>query len=196
VLRAVRLCGSVFFTAEFSSPWALESPNPQLLATIVMPDADQVSLFHILIDGECQVACGKRQNFMMRSGDVVVFPHGHAHTMRSGVDVATTRLEHVLSRPAPDAVPRVSLGGGGRRARFVCGYLNCNQRFSPLFDALPEMLVVRRAADYAIVETANAIGRGPANVPLESGRWLGTTVTFTINEAIVGGPETERCSGA
>ena len=51
VLRAVRLCGSVFFTAEFSAPWALESPNPDLLATIVMPEAEHVSLFHILIEG-------------------------------------------------------------------------------------------------------------------------------------------------
>jgi hypothetical protein len=47
VLRSVRLCGPVFFTAEFSSPWALDSPNPDLLATIVMPQAEHVSLFHI-----------------------------------------------------------------------------------------------------------------------------------------------------
>ena len=48
VLRAVRLCGAVFFTAEFSSPWALESPNSRLLATILMPEAEHVSFFHIL----------------------------------------------------------------------------------------------------------------------------------------------------
>ena len=30
VIRVVRLSGAVFFTAEFSSPWALESPNPSL----------------------------------------------------------------------------------------------------------------------------------------------------------------------
>jgi YesN/AraC family two-component response regulator len=34
VLRIVRLSGAVFFTAEFSSPWALDSPNSDLLATI------------------------------------------------------------------------------------------------------------------------------------------------------------------
>ena len=69
-----------------------------------------------------------------------------------------------------------------------CGYLNCNQRFAPLFDALPEMLVVRRAVDYATVETADAVGRELAHVPQESSRWLGTTVKFTINEATVGRP--------
>lgn len=28
VLRVVRLSGAVFFTADFSSPWAIESPVP------------------------------------------------------------------------------------------------------------------------------------------------------------------------
>ena len=28
VLRVVRLSGAVFFTADFSAPWALESPIP------------------------------------------------------------------------------------------------------------------------------------------------------------------------
>ena len=27
VLRVVRLSGAVFFTADFSSPWAVESPD-------------------------------------------------------------------------------------------------------------------------------------------------------------------------
>jgi Cupin len=30
LLRVVRLSGVVFFIAEFSSPWALDSPNPEL----------------------------------------------------------------------------------------------------------------------------------------------------------------------
>lgn len=164
VLRTVRLCGSVFFSADFAAPWAVESPSPELLAAIVMPEAEHISVFHILIDGEClvQVESLTGRHLSMRSGDVVVFPDGHPHTMRSSADAAATPLEHVLSRPAPDAVARVALGGGGRRARFICGYLNCNQRFAPLLDALPAILVVRRQAEYAAVE---AVGRQPTAVP-------------------------------
>ncbi|MGE3509898.1 MAG: AraC family transcriptional regulator [Vicinamibacterales bacterium] len=187
VLKAVRLCGSVFFTAEFSSPWALESPNPDLLATIVMPQAEHVSLFHILIEGRCLVECDMR-GIRMESGDVVVFPHGQSHTMRSDEDAQTTRLDHVLSHPAPDALPQVSFGGGGRKARFICGYLNCNQRFAPLFDALPAMLVVRRRTDYRTVEALDGADREPAVVPQESSTWLATTLKFTINEATAARP--------
>ena len=51
VLRVVRLSGAVFFTADFSSPWAIESPIPDMLASAVMPEAECVVLFHILVDG-------------------------------------------------------------------------------------------------------------------------------------------------
>ncbi len=57
VLRVVRLSGAVFFTADFSSPWALESPIPDVLASAMMPQAECVVLFHILVDGECEVVC-------------------------------------------------------------------------------------------------------------------------------------------
>ena len=187
VLRAVRLCGSVFFTAEFSSPWALESPNPDLLARIVMPQAEHVSLFHILMEGQCLVECDMRR-VRMESGDVVVFPHGQSHTMRSDEDAQTTRLDRVLSHPAPDALPQVSFGGGGRRARFICGYLNCNQRFAPFFDALPAILVVRRRTNYTAVEAIEGADREPAAVPQESSTWLATTLKFTIKEATAARP--------
>jgi AraC-like DNA-binding protein len=189
VLRAFRLCGSVFFTAEFSSPWALDSPNPDLLAGIVMPEAEHVSLFHILIEGQCRVECGRYPRLAMESGDVVVFPHGHSHTMRSEDSAQTTRLDHVLSHPSPDALPQVSFGGGGRRARFICGYLNCNQRFAPLFEALPPILIVRRCGDYGTVEAVDGTTRRDvAGVPQESSTWLATTLQFTVNEALAARP--------
>ena len=188
VLRSVRLCGSVFFTAEFSSPWALDSPNSDLLATVVMPEADHVSLFHILMEGQCLLDCESYPRVAIETGDVVLFPHGHAHTMRSEDAAQSTALHHVLSRPSPDALPNVSLGGGGPRTRLICGYLNCNQRFAPLFEALPSILVVRRRTDYGAVEAIDGTPRELANVPPESSTWLATTLKFTVNEVVAARP--------
>jgi hypothetical protein len=39
VLRVVRLSGAVFFTAEFTSPWAVQSPPSDSLAAMILPDA-------------------------------------------------------------------------------------------------------------------------------------------------------------
>jgi AraC-like DNA-binding protein len=186
VLRTVRLCGAVFFTAKFTSPWALESPNPDLLAAIVMPEAEHVSLFHILTEGECLIECGRHARFAMAAGDVVVLPHGQSHTMRSDERAQTTRLDHVLSQRSPDGLPQVSLGGGGRATRLICGYLNCNQRFAPLFDALPEVLVVRRRSAYGFVETGS--DARSSGLPSGTSRWLATSVAFTIDEAVAARP--------
>ena len=84
VLRVVRLSGAVFFTADFSTPWGIESPIPDMLAAAVMAQAECVVLFHILVEGECEVECQAHPTTTMQGGDVVVFPRGDQHTMRSG----------------------------------------------------------------------------------------------------------------
>jgi AraC-like DNA-binding protein len=183
VLRVVRLSGAVFFTAEFSSPWAIDSPNPELLASIVLPDAECVVLFHILTEGECFVLCKKYPPVKLEAGDVIIFPHGESHTMCSHPGMKATPISAVFSQSSPDATPKVVFGGGGRKSRFICGYLNCDQRFDPLVSALPTMLVVRSSNDYAAVEAIDHNGTRPAKVPQGSGTWLSTTLKFTTNEA-------------
>ncbi len=184
VLRVVRLSGAVFFTADFSSPWAIESPLPDVLASAVMPDAENVVLFHILVEGECEVVWGEQAAITLQSGDVVVFPRGDQHTMRSHAAARSTPLSSIFTPGQHDEPPRLSYGGsGGRTSRFVCGYLNCDQRFSPLIEALPTLLLVPSRNDYSSIEAVDARGRRSMGVPPGSGTWLGTTLKFTINEA-------------
>jgi AraC family transcriptional regulator, alkane utilization regulator len=183
VLRVVRLSGAVFFTADFSSPWSIESPMPDKLALAVMPQAECVVLFHILVDGECEVVCEGHPVTTMNGGDVIVFPRGDQHTMRSHGANTPTPLTSIFSPGVHDEPPQLSHGGGGRTSRFVCGYLNCDQRFSPLIEALPTMLVVRSQDDYSAIEAIDAQGTHPTVVPQGSGTWLGTTLKFTTNEA-------------
>ncbi len=183
VLRVVRLSGAVFFTADFSSPWSLESPIPDMLASAVMPQAECIVLFHILVDGECEVECQGHPLTTMASGDVIVFPRGDQHTMRTHGTSTATPLTSIFSPGRHDEPPQLSYGGGGRASHFVCGYLNCDQRFSPLVEALPTMLVVRSRDDYSTIEAVDASGSRPLVLPPGSGTWLGTTLKFTINEA-------------
>ena len=183
VLRVVRLSGAVFFTADFSSPWAIESPMPDRLAAAVAPQAECMVLFHILVDGACEVVCPGHPLTTMEPGDVVVFPRGHQHVMRSHPTETTTPITAMFSPGAQDEPPRLTFGGGGRTSRFVCGYLNCDQRFGPLVEALPTMLVVRSRDDYAAIDAIDAAGSQTTTVPHGSGTWLGTTLKFTVNEA-------------
>lgn len=183
VLRVVRLSGAVFFTADFSSPWAIESPIPDRLASAVMPEAECVVLFHILVEGTCEVACPAHPLTRMESGDVIVFPRGDQHTMRSHGAAVPTPLASVFTPRRHAEPPQLSYGGGGHTSRFVCGYLNCDQRFSPLVESLPTMLLVRSRDDYSAIEAIDASGSRPTGVPQGSSTWLGTTLKFTVSEA-------------
>jgi AraC-like DNA-binding protein len=183
VLRVVRLSGSVFFTADFSSPWSIESPMPEILASAVMPEAECIVLFHILVEGVCEVLCPGHPTQTMEAGDVVVFLRGDQHTMRSHVAAVATPITSIFSLGKHDEPPFLSYGGGGETSRFVCGYLNCDQRFAPLVDGLPTMLLVRARDNYSAVEAVDRSGVRPSVVPPGSGTWLATTLKYTINEA-------------
>jgi AraC-like DNA-binding protein len=188
VLRIVRLSGAVFFSADFSSPWAVESPPAAMLPSAVLPDADAVILFHILVEGECEIACAGHPITRMASGDVIVLPRGDQHTMRSPGAGSPTPIASVFTPGRYDEPPQLSYGGGGTTSRFVCGYLNCDQRFGPLIASLPTMLLVRSRDEYSAIEAIDARGSRPTGVPQGSGTWLGTTLKFTINEARAGRP--------
>lgn len=142
-----------------------------------------MALFHILTEGECIVTCKAYPPVKMEAGDVIIFPHGDAHTMCSHNGAKPTPIRAVFSQASPDALRQVAFGGGGKKSRFLCGYLNCDQRFNPLIGALPTMLLVRSRDEYAAVEAIDRNGVRPAQVPRDSGTWLGTTLKFTINEA-------------
>ena len=40
VLRVIRLSGAIFFSAEFTEPYAIESPPPPHLAARLLPTAE------------------------------------------------------------------------------------------------------------------------------------------------------------
>lgn len=188
VLRVVRLSGSVFFIGEFSAPWALDEPNAQELAALAIPNAECIVLFHILAEGECYFEPKGLPAVHMESGDVIIFPHADQHRMCSHPGANPAPLNTAVAQGASSDVGQISLGGGGRKSRFICGYLNCDQRFNPLLGALPNILVVRGRDDYSAVEAIDCNGSRPMQVPQGSSTWLSTTLKFTVHEARSGHP--------
>jgi AraC-like DNA-binding protein len=119
----------------------------------------------------------------MESGDVVVLPSGDWHMMRSCGATTTAPLTSIFTPGQHDEPPLLSYGGGGPSSRFVCGYLNYDQRFTPLVEALPTILAVRARDDYSTIDAVDAAGRRTMAMPAGSSTWLGTTLKFTISEA-------------
>jgi AraC-like DNA-binding protein len=188
VLRVVRLSGSVFFMGEFSAPWALDEPRADELAAYAMPNAECVVLFHILAEGGCYFEAQGLPPVKLESGDVIIFPHADKHRMCSHTGARPAPLDGAVAQAVADGVGQISLGGGGKTSRFICGYLNCDQRFNPLLGALPNILVVRARDEYSSVEAVDRNGVRPAQVPQGSSTWLSTTLKFTVHEARSGRP--------
>jgi AraC-like DNA-binding protein len=143
VLHAVRLTGAVFYWVEASAPWVAVSPESKDIAKARFPSSDHVMEFHVLAEGECWVGLLDEEPVRAQPGDVIIFPKGDPHALRSARELPLPPPEP--PKGTPDSLPFVlRFGEGGTpAAQFVCGYLGCDSRpFNPLIEALPRLLMV------------------------------------------------------
>ena len=175
VLQTVRLTGALFFPMEVSSPWVDEIPNAADFATIVVPGAQHVVSYHIVLHGACWAAVGEEQPVRLEAGDVLVVPHGDPYRMASAPDLRSMAsreevlgfFRHMVTNAAPLSIAEG--GGGPERAHVVCGFLGCDLRpFNPVLEALPRVLYLRRRSGVSaddrlgrLVEIAVAESRAP-----------------------------------
>jgi hypothetical protein len=131
VLAAVRLAGAVFLRAEYTSPWAYESPPAAALTSILRPGAKRLILFHIIAEGSCWITVNSGERLEVSEGDVVVLPYSEQHVMGSAELVPPVPIASLLPVPPWQQFPVIRYGGGGGRTTVVCGYLHCDD---PIFD--------------------------------------------------------------
>lgn len=146
VLRAVRLDGAYFYFVEAAAPWSVAVKAARELVPRILPEAEHLISYHILLTGNCWGGVEGEAQVPMQPGDVIVFPHGDAHLLSSaeGVRSGAERLG-----TSPERFPgTVYLGPDvARGTTFVCGFLGCDVRpFNPLVASLPRRMHARGAA--------------------------------------------------
>lgn len=169
-LATIRLVGAIFLRAEYTAPWAYESPPPLDLAHILRPQAQQLVLFHIVEEGQFWIRLSSGEQLWASQGEVVVIPAGQQHIMGSADSVRPIAIASLLPPPPWEQFPVIRYGGGGARTRVVCGYLHCDDPvFTPMIGALPSLFSVRPAGPAAAWVTASiqyaidaSMGRSPA----------------------------------
>lgn len=155
VLRAVRLTGSLFFFVEAGSPWVAEAPNAARFARILLPRAQHVVSYHLIMEGTCYCELEGQAPVQLRAGEGIVIPHGDRYALSSAPGMLGTFPEEVLigwfrqmaARELPDSF-RVREGRGERVSiRVLCGFLGCDALpFNPVLSRLPKLLHLRRSA--------------------------------------------------
>ncbi len=142
VLRAVRLSGAFFYLVEAAPPWSVFTAAARELVPRVLPEAEHLISYHVLVSGTCWGGLDGEPQVQMRPGDVIVFPHGDPHLMSSaeGYGVGAGR-----ESSSPKRYPETVFVGPsvGRDTVFVCGFLGCDVRpFNPLLASLPRRMHV------------------------------------------------------
>ncbi len=169
ILSGVKLNGAVFFTAEFSAPWGFTAPAAENMAAIAAPGGTHLVLYHLLIEGAAVVEMESGHLTDLKAGEVVIFPHGHAHHMYSGKGAERPFPNYGITAKikARDLSP-LRAGGGGETSRFVCGYMTCDPYLSrPILSGLPSVFKVDIRTDSA-------------------GHWLETSIMHLVEEAASG----------
>jgi AraC-like DNA-binding protein len=144
VLSKVRLLGAIFLRAEYTTPWAYESPPQEALAMLLGPRSERLVLFHLVAEGRCWIRVSSGAELEARAGEMIVLPYGEQHVMGSSLDVPPVPISEILAMPPWETMPVIRHGGGGTSAQVVCGYLHCSDPiFDPVLGALPPLFSVR-----------------------------------------------------
>lgn len=154
ILSAVRLTGAVYFEVNAAHPWISMNPSMKQIGAAMMPKAEHVIPFHVMISGRAW-AMPEDQSLLpalIESGDVIMFPQGESHIITSdqgswaGEPADLDFYYRAAARDKPFTL--VGIGGDGERSQFVCGYLGCDKSpFNPLLGSLPRMLIVAARAE-------------------------------------------------
>ena len=155
VLRTVRLRGAVFFYVSGGREWAAESPASRDIASAVMPGAEHVMQYHVVIAGDCWAGIVGQPPLRLGAGDIVLFPLGDAHVissapgMRAEPNVAwyyEAKIDQLPIRIAYEGTdgPTPALPGQSGLTTIVCGFISCDVKpFNPLIATLPRLLHLR-----------------------------------------------------
>jgi Cupin len=134
ILHSVKLDGAVFYNAEFTAPWGVRSPSSREVASFLRKSSKHVIMYHFLSQGRarCEVEDSK-YGVELLPGDVVVFPHGDAHTMSNGCPSSIVDNAKQLKQIFAQGMTLARYGGGGDATLLVCGYMECDREFSKMF---------------------------------------------------------------
>jgi AraC-like DNA-binding protein len=189
VLRVVRLSGVIYFSAEFTEPWAFLSTPPELMAARLKVPEGSVTPFHVLVDGSCWVSSGKLDPVHIHAGEVIVFPRADQHVMASDIGLPPVPIRQIFPQPSREEITRLRYGGPGRPIRFICGYLHADHQFDPMLNCLPALLCVRSRGGAIALETWDDAGRWVH--PIEhrhEAEWWQASLRYLISETEAPGP--------
>jgi len=148
VLGVIRLTGAVFLEMELRAQWSYLTAPARAIADVLMPEADHVIPYHVLLEGTCYARLVDGKFVELSAGELVMFPAGDRHVLATATDasrqLAPTEITgESLSYLKRNEIVAFKSGDKGSATRIVCGYLACDKRLAePILLSLPRLLKV------------------------------------------------------
>lgn len=164
-LNSVRMTGAIFYYAECTAPWGFAVPPLRKVAHLLAPGTERLVPYHLVAEGGALVRFDDGADIELKAGDVVIIPHGDAHTVSNGSPAKLIDSAASLGKFIAGDLRTMSLGGGGEKTTFVCGYFGCERHADALFLAgLPQVIKINVRGD-------------------ATGEWLERSIRYLVAEA-------------
>src|SRR5713101_9388905 len=140
LLQSVHLKSTLYCRAKMSAPWGFRVSTRE------------VASFHIVTGGMCWLTIeGFDRPVLLTEGDLVILPHGHAHTMTDHPKSPVTMLEDLKPRQSVERDGIFYSVGQGEVTTLVCGGLELEDySTNPLYSILPTFIHMKSKDEYSI----------------------------------------------
>ncbi len=130
VLRLASLSGSVLADVTAGGSWCVS-----------VPQATTRAFAHVVLEGDCALQAGDAEPVALRTGDVAFLARGEPHLLGTDLAAEPAPFASLLRPPVAGELAPITLGGSGRRTRWVTLAISADRHLAePLFAALPPVL--------------------------------------------------------
>lgn len=142
-LHYLRMSGTFYCRAEYSSPWA-----------VTLPPTGGEARFHVITDGHAYLQGKGLERRLLNTGDMVLLPHGAGHELADDPASAMVPPSQIVAEAVSDRYHQ-SCYGDGKDTRLVCvKALFEDPTAQRLISLLPKVIHVP-ASDTAELESIN-----------------------------------------
>ncbi len=138
ILDSVHMSGALLGRAEFSAPWGASTEGISGL------------MFHIILSGNGFLTLEGEEPTPLATGDLIMMPHGHTHTLQSDPLSPTVKFTDLMVGEPLRKPAVMRSGGGGAITSLACGRLVFDRgEMHPLLAQLPPLIHIRGGGNSA-----------------------------------------------
>jgi len=130
ILNTINLTSSVYFEKRFYGNWGMSM------------DKSPFGQFHCVTRGSCTLKINSKDEIILLStGDVVMFPFGHAHLIADSAECNIVNGKNVYEA---HLAKQDIFTQGDEKTTLICGHFEFEKNFPhPLIKSLPDMILIR-----------------------------------------------------